>query len=42
MQLWIANNSAAPDVGTLQFELRFDQRQNHAAWSYQLKRVGQD
>src|SRR6266550_862819 len=42
MQLGLAHNSAAADLGAFQFKLRFDQGNNHTAWSYQFERVGQD
>ena len=42
MQLWIANDSAAPDISSFQFELRFDQRQSHTLWSYQVEGRRQD
>ena len=42
LQLWIADDPALPNIRTLQFELRFDQRQNYSPWSYQVERVRQD
>src|SRR5207244_9780739 len=42
VQRRVAHESAAADIFALQFKLRFDERQNHTVWSYQLESVGQD
>jgi len=42
VQLRIADDSATPDVCTLQLKLRLDERENHTARSYQVECIGQD
>ena len=42
VQAKIADDSALPHLGTLQFKLRFDERHNYAAGLQQGERVRED